>query len=125
MPRQISGAIRFPIFSSRSKKARDQQESDQSPEDRRDGEDRAVGAALVAHQVVWQAEVAHGGGDGHDPQAELVEAMPVGKDQPREGDLRPEVDPQPGELDGVGGERRAQDALLGRVAGRTLTPRHV
>ena len=75
--------------------------------------DGAVGPARVPHQVVGQAEVAHGGGDGDDAQGQLVEAVPVRKDQPGEDQLGAEAHQQPGELDGVGRERRAQDALLG------------
>ena len=100
----------------------DQRQGDQRAEGGGDREDGAVGAALVAHELVGQAEIADGRGDGDDPQRQLVDAVPLGEDQVGERDLGAEVDPQPRELDGVGGEGRAEDALLGGAAARALAP---
>ena len=48
--------------------------------------------------------------------------MPLREDQVGERDLGAEVDPQPGELNGIGGEGRAEDPLLGGAAARALAP---
>ena len=68
----------------------------------------------VPHQVIGQPEVADRRSDGDDAQGKLIDSVPFREDEPQQGQLGPESHRQAGELDRVGGEGGAQDALLGR-----------